>query len=150
MPLVAGVPPAPIMVMRTTPLRNARSLLGLENQGGKVSGHEELRLSAGPSRELLWNNHLAVVNAALRHASREMALPVIDYESISMQLPDMHLHVRDGLHPQDKLLGTVFMDLLLNEYAAAQQRSHPVQTSAATRLRWSRNKLGRQLPLSFV
>ncbi len=29
-----------------------------------------------------------------------MALPVIDYEPIAMQLPEAHLHVTDGLHPQ--------------------------------------------------
>ena len=51
-------------------------------------------------RELQWNNYIAAVNAALRHASRQMGLPVIDYEPIAMQLPEAHLHVTDGLHPQ--------------------------------------------------
>ena len=51
-------------------------------------------------RELQWNNYLAAINAALRHASRQMGLPVIDYEPVALQLPEAHLHMADGLHPQ--------------------------------------------------
>ena len=59
------------------------------------------------------------MNAALRHASRQMALPVIDFEAIAIQLPEAHLHAADGFHPDGKLLATVLLNLLLNEYEAA-------------------------------
>ena len=123
------------MVTHTTPLRDPRALLASENLHGRASAHDRLLLPAGPSRELQWNNYLAAVNAALRHASRQMALTVIDYEAVALQLPEKHLHVTDGLHPVGKLLATVFLDLLLNEYTAAQH------SSAANRVQRSRHTL---------
>ena len=74
-------------------------------------------------RQMLWNNYFAAVNAALRHASRQAAVSVIDYEAIAVQLPSAHLHMDDGLHPHGRLLASVFLNIVLNEYTAARQSS---------------------------
>ena len=50
--------------------------------------------------QLLWNSHIAAVNAALRHVAARESLPLLDLERIMMQLPAAHVHARDGFHPQ--------------------------------------------------
>ena len=50
--------------------------------------------------QLLWNAHIATVNAALRYVAARESLILLDYEQTMSQLPAAHLHARDGFHPQ--------------------------------------------------
>ena len=118
--------PAPFVAVHTMPLRNPKDLLARENLGGMANGfYDPLALPAGHSKELLWNNYIASVNAALRHAAKRLSLTVIDFEVLALQLPQHHLHTHDGMHPHGKLLATVVMNLLLNEYNVARTQGSP-------------------------
>ena len=57
--------------------------------------------------QLLWNGHIANVNAALRHFAARESLTLLDFEQIMMQLPAAHVHARDGMHPQVTLTRTL-------------------------------------------
>ena len=67
--------------------------------GGAKKADEALRLAAGHSQQLLWNNYIADVNAALRHVAATQALTLLDYESVLLRLPTAHAHFLDGMHP---------------------------------------------------
>jgi len=82
-----------------------RGLLADENLGARRLGDEALRLPAGHSKRVLWNNYIAAVNGALRHVAAQEALPMLDYEGMMLQLPTAHAHSRDGFHPQARKKG---------------------------------------------
>ena len=67
------------------------------------------------STQLLLNNYMATVNAALRHVAASDGLVLIDLEAVAVQLPAAHLYLDDGMHPRGGLT-RVAMNLLLNEY----------------------------------
>ena len=81
----------------------SRALLAFEDVGGAKRANEALRLAAGHSKQLLWNNYIADVNAALRHVAATEALTLLDYESIMLRLPTAHGHFLDGFHPLVRL-----------------------------------------------
>ena len=68
------------------------------------------------SAQLLLNNYIATLNAALRHVAASDGFALIDFESIALQLPAAHLYMDDGMHPIGGLTSRVTMNLLLNEY----------------------------------
>ena len=67
-------------------------------------------------RQLLRNNWVATFNAALRFLADRDDIPLIDLETLHLQLPAAHCHKRDGFHPQHELLVAVCMNLLLSIY----------------------------------
>ena len=67
------------------------------------------------STQLLLNNYIATMNAALRYVAATDGLVLIDLEAIAVQLPAAHLYLDDGMHPRGGLT-RVTMNLLLNEY----------------------------------
>jgi hypothetical protein len=68
------------------------------------------------SMQLLLNNYMATLNAALRHVAASDSMALLDFEAVALQLPAAHLYMDDGLHPQVLLTAKVLMNLLLNEY----------------------------------
>jgi hypothetical protein len=70
----------------------------------------------GASLQLIINNYIVTLNAALRHVAASDGLALIDFATIAQQLPAAHLWIRDGMHPHPKLSSIVVMNLLLNEY----------------------------------
>ena len=67
-------------------------------------------------RQLLFNNWIGTLNAALRHVAKRDNIPLVDLETLLLQLPAAHCYSVDGIHPHGKLLATVFMNLVLNIY----------------------------------
>ena len=65
---------------------------------------------------MLRNTWVATLNAAMRHIARRDNIPLVDLETLHLQLPAQHLYRPDGFHPQPSLLITVCMNLLLNMY----------------------------------
>ena len=51
-------------------------------------------------RQLLRNNWIATLNAALRALATREDIPLIDVEALHLQLPAAHCHKPDGFHPQ--------------------------------------------------
>ena len=70
----------------------------------------------GDRRQLLRNNWIATLNAALRALAKRNNIPLVDLETLHLQLPAAHLYKADGFHPQEELLVQVCMNLLLNMY----------------------------------
>ena len=67
-------------------------------------------------RQLLRNGWIATFNAALRFLAERDDIPLIDLETLHLQLPAAHCLISDGIHPQPELLVAVCMNLLLNIY----------------------------------
>ncbi len=65
---------------------------------------------------MLRNTWVATLNAAMRHLARRENIPLVDLETLHLQLPAQHLYKADGFHPQPSLLITVCVNLLLNMY----------------------------------
>ena len=76
-------------------------------------------------RQLLRNNWVATLNAALRHLAMRDDIALIDLETLHIQLPAAHCFKQDGFHPQNELLVTVCMNLLLNMYEQASGSGWP-------------------------
>ena len=66
--------------------------------------------------QLIINNYIVALNAALQHIAAADGLALIDWAKFAQQLPSAHLWIRDGMHPHPKLSTVVVMNLLLNEY----------------------------------
>ena len=62
------------------------------------------------------NNWASSLNAAMRHMARRDGLPLLDLETLHLQLPAAHLYMTDGLHPLDTLLVYISLNLVLNMY----------------------------------
>ncbi len=76
-----------------------RALLVEEALDKRTPQVAAVNLTAGHSRQLLWNRYIAAANSALRHVAAEESLTLMDYESIMLQLPTAHSHRSDGFHP---------------------------------------------------
>ena len=72
---------------------------------------------------MLRNTWVSTLNAAMRHMARRDDIPLVDLETLHLQLPAAHLYKEDGLHPRPNLLITVCMNLLLNIYEQSTGRS---------------------------
>jgi hypothetical protein len=73
-------------------------------------------LRSGHSIQLIINNYITTLNAAVRHVAESERMTLIDFEAIALQLPTAHLYTSDGTHPIGDLSAAVIMNLLLNEY----------------------------------
>ena len=67
-------------------------------------------------RQLLRNSWIATFNAALRGLADREGIPLVDLETLHLQLPAAHSFQHDRLHPQGEVLVRVCMNLLLNMY----------------------------------
>ena len=67
-------------------------------------------------RQMLRNTWVATLNAAMRHIARRDNLPLVDLETLHLQLPVEHVYRVDGFHPRSNLLIQVCLNLLLNMY----------------------------------
>jgi len=74
---------------------------------------------------MLRNNWVATLNAAMRHVAARDGIPLVELETLHLQLPAAHLYNSDGFHPQPNLLITVCVNLLLNMYEQATGRRLP-------------------------
>ena len=73
-------------------------------------------LRSAHSMQLIINNYITTLNAALRHVAASEGMALIDFEQIALQLPTAHLYGNDGTHPIGELSAGVIMNLLLNEF----------------------------------
>ena len=89
-----GYPETRFLALRTMNFRNPRTLLAYGAVDWPAWGEAALRLPSGFSKQLLWNNWIAVVNAALRHMAAKHGNPVIDLEALAQQLPAAYLYRR--------------------------------------------------------
>ena len=74
-----------------------------------------------------WNSEnsysrtVAQINAVMRAVAADEGLPVIDYEALALQMPDVGgLFLRDGYHVQPAVQFNVMLNVLLHEYAAGK------------------------------
>ena len=67
-------------------------------------------------RQMLRNACVSTLNGAMRHIARRDNLPLVDLETLHLQLPVEHVYRVDGFHPRSNLLIQVCMNLLLNMY----------------------------------
>ena len=69
----------------------------------------------------------------MRAVAAHEGLPVIDYESLALQMPDEGgLFLKDGYHVQPAVQVNVMLNVLLNEYAA--RAAHTNSQSDSCRL----------------
>ena len=67
-------------------------------------------------RQIMMNNWVGTLNAALRHLARQDGVPLVDLETLHLQLPAAHCYTPDGTHPHGGMLVSVCMNLVLNMY----------------------------------
>ena len=73
-------------------------------------------------RTLLNNNWVSTLNAAMRAVARRDGLPLLDLETLHLQLPAAHCYMIDGIHPLHTLLVSVSLNLVLNMYEQSTGR----------------------------
>ena len=64
----------------------------------------------------MYNNWVGTLNAALRHMAEQDNIPLVEVETLMLQLPAAHCYTSDGIHPHGNLLAMTLMNVLLNEY----------------------------------
>ena len=75
--------------------------------------------SSAHSTQLLLNNYMATLNAALRHVAASDGIPLVDFEALALQLPAAHCIWATGCTrraARGGLMSKVTMDLMLNDY----------------------------------